>query len=290
MINDSPRFVLTGRSSRQAQGHQHQRGRAAGARQADGRSRHASAHGSPPRARRRRRLFNQGLTLVYGFNHGRAIQLFQRAAELDPRAPMPLWGIALAYGPNINDFEMDRERAKTADEFAKKALALTSAGEPRASGRTSRRWRSATRAIRPRISRSCRSTTRTRWRRSRKRYPSDLDAQVLYAREPDGPPAVAVVDARRASRPTSRRKSSACSSPCSKRSPLHPGANHYYIHTMEGSPSPEKALASAQASRNAGAGRRSPRAHAGAHLRAHRAFRGVGRTATRRPPPSTSAT
>src|SRR5204862_2741735 len=70
------------------------------------------------------RLFDQGLVLVYGFNHSQAIRLFQRAAELDPKAPMPLWGIALAYGPNINDFEMDRERAKTADEFAKKALAL----------------------------------------------------------------------------------------------------------------------------------------------------------------------
>jgi hypothetical protein len=33
---------------------------------------------------------------------------------------MPLWGIALAYGPNINDFEMDRERAKTADEYVTK--------------------------------------------------------------------------------------------------------------------------------------------------------------------------
>ena len=54
------------------------------------------------------RLFDQGLVLVYGFNHGQAIRLFERAAELDPKAPMPLWGIALAYGPNINDFEMDR--------------------------------------------------------------------------------------------------------------------------------------------------------------------------------------
>src|SRR5260370_13017163 len=31
-----------------------------------------------------------------------------------------------------------------------------------------------------------------------------------------------------------------------KRNPLHPGANHYYIHVMEASPTPEKALASAK--------------------------------------------
>ena len=42
------------------------------------------------------RLFDQGLVLLYGFNHGQAIRMFQRAAELDPKAPMPLWGIGLA--------------------------------------------------------------------------------------------------------------------------------------------------------------------------------------------------
>ena len=81
-------------------------------------------HRITTRSPRAQRLFDQGLVLVYGFNHGQAIRLFERAAELDPNAPMPLWGIALAYGPNINDFDMDRDRAKTADEYAKKALAL----------------------------------------------------------------------------------------------------------------------------------------------------------------------
>src|SRR5215510_15284433 len=74
------------------------------------------------------KFFDQGLTLLYGFNHGQAIRQFERAAQLDPSSPMPLWGIALAYGPNINDFEMDRDRAKTADEYVKKALAVASHG------------------------------------------------------------------------------------------------------------------------------------------------------------------
>jgi hypothetical protein len=78
------------------------------------------------------RFFDQGLTLLYGFNHARAIRQFERAAELDPSAPMPIWGIALAYGPNINDFEMDRDRAKTADEYAKKALASPANAKERA--------------------------------------------------------------------------------------------------------------------------------------------------------------
>ena len=48
------------------------------------------------------KYFDQGLTLVYAFNHDEAIRSFRRAAELDPASPMPLWGMALALGPNIN--------------------------------------------------------------------------------------------------------------------------------------------------------------------------------------------
>src|ERR1700744_6575277 len=48
------------------------------------------------------RFFDQGLTLVYAFNHDEAVRSFRRAAELDPKSPMPWWGIALAAGPNYN--------------------------------------------------------------------------------------------------------------------------------------------------------------------------------------------
>ncbi|MCF4970523.1 hypothetical protein [Nostoc sp. CMAA1605] len=48
------------------------------------------------------KFFDQGLNLVYGFNHDEAVRSFQRAAELDPQMAMAYWGIALALGPNIN--------------------------------------------------------------------------------------------------------------------------------------------------------------------------------------------
>jgi hypothetical protein len=48
-------------------------------------------------------FFNEGLTLLYGFNHDEAFRSFERAAALDDRAPMPHWGMALALGTNIND-------------------------------------------------------------------------------------------------------------------------------------------------------------------------------------------
>ena len=48
------------------------------------------------------RYFNQGLALLYGFNHASAIRSFQAAAELDPECAAAHWAIALAAGPHIN--------------------------------------------------------------------------------------------------------------------------------------------------------------------------------------------
>src|SRR5215475_6713265 len=67
------------------------------------------------------KLFDQGMTLVYGFNHDEAIRSFRRAAALDPEAVMPLWGIGYALGPNIN-LDVDPEREKAAYEATQKAL------------------------------------------------------------------------------------------------------------------------------------------------------------------------
>src|ERR1700681_1292108 len=48
-------------------------------------------------------FFDQGLRLIYTFNHDEAARSFQRAAELDPKLAMAYWGIAEAVGPNYND-------------------------------------------------------------------------------------------------------------------------------------------------------------------------------------------
>src|SRR5687767_8000823 len=58
------------------------------------------------------KFFDQGLALIYGFNHDEAARLFARAAELDPKSPMPHWGIALALGPNYNMPAMPDREAK----------------------------------------------------------------------------------------------------------------------------------------------------------------------------------
>jgi tetratricopeptide (TPR) repeat protein len=82
-------------------------------------------HPIATRSAEAQRFFDQGLTLVYGFNHDEAMRSFRRAAELDPASPMPHWGIALALGPNIN-LDVDPEREQAAYGEAQRAHALAS--------------------------------------------------------------------------------------------------------------------------------------------------------------------
>src|SRR3954447_8115082 len=48
------------------------------------------------------RYFDQGLALMYGFNRYEALRSFRKAAELDPSAAMPWWGMAMSTGPYVN--------------------------------------------------------------------------------------------------------------------------------------------------------------------------------------------
>src|SRR6266566_4078529 len=73
-------------------------------------------------------FFDQGLRLIYAFNHDEAARSFKRAAELDPKLAMAYWGIAEAVGPNYND-PADPNRYQHAHDAAQKAVDL-SAGSP----------------------------------------------------------------------------------------------------------------------------------------------------------------
>src|SRR3954463_1218092 len=72
-------------------------------------------------------FFDQGLRLIYAFNHDEAARSFQRAAELDPKLAMAYWGIAEAVGPNYND-PASEDRFKAAHEAIQKALDLSGNG------------------------------------------------------------------------------------------------------------------------------------------------------------------
>jgi tetratricopeptide (TPR) repeat protein len=189
------------------------------------------------------RLFDQGLTLVFGFNHEEAVRAFQRASELDPQSAMAFWGIALALGPCIN-LDVDPPHEKAAYEAVQKALSLAPSA--------TERERAYIQALAKRYSSELNVDLRKldaeyadAMRELSKHYPDDLDAATIYSESLmdlhpwklwslDGHPTegtgeiVAVLES------------------VLRRDPNHLGANHYYIHATEASPHPEWALASAR--------------------------------------------
>jgi hypothetical protein len=189
------------------------------------------------------KMFDQGLAQAFGFNHEAAILSFERAAELDPSAAMPHWGKAWALGPNYN-LDIDDARGKAAWDALGKArsLAFASSEHERAYIEAlAVRYSDDPKADRAKLARSFSQAMGA----LSSRYPDDLDAAVIYAESlmnltpwklwtPEGKPAqntervVAVLES------------------VLLRNPNHLGANHYYIHAVEASRTPARALPSAQ--------------------------------------------
>ena len=188
-------------------------------------------------------MFDQGFVLVYGFNHDEAVRSFQRAAELDPKAAMPHWGIAWALGPNYN-LDIDDPRARQATDAIARAKTLAANGsqaERDYIDAMAVRYSADPKADRAGLARRYADAMRA----LTERYPDDLDAATLYAESLmnlrpwklwtlDGKPAE---DTQQILQVLDRVLS---------RDPQHIGANHYYIHSNEASPTPERALASAE--------------------------------------------
>lgn len=187
--------------------------------------------------------FNQGLALVYGFNHDEAVRSFKRAAELDPQLAMAHWGVALALGPNIN-MDIDAERQKAAYEAVQKALALASkASEAERAyiSALSKRYSNDPKPDLKKLSLDYKNAMAEVARR----YPDDLDAATLYAES------IMVLNPwqfwTRDGKPTEgTTEMVAILESVMRRDPNHTGANHYYIHAVEASSNPEWALPSAQ--------------------------------------------
>lgn len=190
------------------------------------------------------RYFDQGLTLIYGFNEDEAERSFAYAAKLDPKCAMAYWGIALARGPNYNETPIDPGREKSSTEAIQKAQALSSgvsAAERDYIQAFSKRVSADPKADQTKLGEAYRDAMREVVRR----HPDDNDAAVLYAESlmvlhawklftPDGKPAEGTLDAIRTLETVL------------KRSPNDIGANHFYVHAIEESPHPEQALESAK--------------------------------------------
>jgi tetratricopeptide (TPR) repeat protein len=185
------------------------------------------------------RYFDQGLRFIYAFNHDEATRAFKEAARLDPNCAMAYWGIALTLGPNYN-LPVDAERDRAAYEALQKALSLApqvSEAERAYIEAVAKRHSSDPKADRKALD----QTYANAMREVAKRYPDDLDAATLFAEAlmnvrpwdlwtHDGQP-----------QPGTEEIVSTLESVL-KRNPDHPGAIHYYIHTVEASPQPERAV------------------------------------------------
>ncbi|GAC1410625.1 MAG: hypothetical protein NVSMB53_05010 [Gemmatimonadaceae bacterium] len=174
--------------------------------------------------------FDQGLRLVYGFNHAEAIRSFTRAAELDPSCAICYWGIAYAYGPHVNA-GMDSANGVKAYEAVRKALALDKdapAWQRAYIGALAARYGAIPPANRANLDSAY---SRAMWAVANN-YPDDPDAAALSAESmmdlrpwnywtPKGKPYPGTdLIVRRLESVIARH-------------PDHPGACHYYIHAVE---------------------------------------------------------
>jgi hypothetical protein len=189
------------------------------------------------------KFFDQGLTLLFAFNHDEAARSFARAAELDPKLAMAYWGVALVKGPNYN-LEADDAQRKAAHDTLQKALKLAdTAPEPERDyiRALAKRYSADPKADRQQLAVAYKEAMRELARK----YPDDLDAATLYAESamnlrpwklwtPEGKPAEGTEEILQVLEAVLRRN------------PNHPGANHYYIHAIEASPHAERGLACAR--------------------------------------------
>jgi len=188
------------------------------------------------------KFFDEGLTLLYGFNHEESFRSFQRAAVLDPVSPMPHWGMALALGTNINDIA-PADRLKRAYVHLADAIRRARNGSPAELGLVAALAKryvpdpSGDQMVREQAYSNAMGVLM-------RRFPADLDVATLYAESlmnlrpwklyaQDGTPA-----------PSTETIVSTLEGVL-RRNPRHPGANHYYIHAVEASTQPERATAAA---------------------------------------------
>jgi len=188
--------------------------------------------------------FQQGLALVYAFNHEAAVDAFTRATELDPGCALCFWGIGLALGPNINA-PMGPEANEQAHAAAQEALRLVEQGghTPLEEGLV--RALAERYAAEPPEDRSTLDLAYAEAMQAvQEQHPADDDVAVLTAE--------ALMDLRPWDYWTAEgepREHTAALVELLEtvlaRDPSHLGANHYYIHAVEKF-EPEKAVPSAE--------------------------------------------
>lgn len=190
--------------------------------------------------------FDQGLRLIYAFNHDEAVRAFARAVELDPSCALCYWGAGEALGPNYNmpamperwsvlwqalrSAQQQASHASPVEQALIAALAKRYTGSeplsPDAMDPYNRAYADAMRDV-------------------AHRFPDDDDVQVFFAEAAMTANPWKLWDHEGHAAPGTDEIVATLETVLA-RNRAHPGANHYYIHAVEASPHPEKAVAAAE--------------------------------------------
>lgn len=190
------------------------------------------------------RLFDEGLGWCYGFHHDEALRCFAAAAAADPACAMAQWGLAYAHGPHINNMAMTETAARQAHAAAQRARELAAGG--------------------PALEQALIAAIGTRYAWPAPAERKALDEAYAAAMRPvfaefGANPDVAVLfaEALMDLRPWDLWTASGEPQPGTEEittvlegvlaaSPSHPQACHLYIHAVEASRTPERAIAAAE--------------------------------------------
>jgi tetratricopeptide (TPR) repeat protein len=199
--------------------------------------------GTSPEAQR---YFDQGLRLSYGFNHDEATRSFARAAELDPACAACLWGVAWTLGPNYN-VPMLPDRAQAAWDALQAARERSRGARPVEQAliaALSTRYKGP-QPVDPASQQPANEAFAAAMRAVAATYPADDDVQVIFAESlmDVNPWHLWSLDGKAA--PGTEEIVTTLETVLA-RNARHPGANHYYIHAVEASGRPDRAVAASE--------------------------------------------
>jgi pimeloyl-ACP methyl ester carboxylesterase len=188
------------------------------------------------------RFFDQGLRLLYAFNHAEAIRAFREAGRLDPGLAMAQWGQALALGPNLNA-PMTQENGRQAYAASRQAVKLAGRASPRERAlidALALRYAPDGKGDRDALNRAYAEAMQ----KAADRFDEDPDVQTLFADAQMNTMPWDYWQKDGTAKPETARVLTALERVIA-RQPDHAGALHYHIHLLEASADPDRAEASA---------------------------------------------
>jgi tetratricopeptide (TPR) repeat protein len=197
--------------------------------------------------------FNRGLNWLFGFNHGEAIKCFEKALEHDPECAIARWGVSYALGPNYN-LPWDRYDPH-GRQMALSASYDAMQGALAHSGKASPVEQAMIRALPARYPQREPIEDMAPWdkaytkemRKVFEAYPDDLEVRAVFAEAIMNETPWRMWDLRsgKAAEGSGTEECRSVLEDAFSKLPAsweHPGLLHLYVHLMEMSPFPQRAL------------------------------------------------